>query len=476
MPKNLIFSALILYSYHLILAASSSELFWNETQIHYENCSTYVPAGADAMQPSLLSYNMSDSYLVVELNISTGARCLDGTPYKFYYHQGNTNSSDKNKWMIYFQGASFCGSEGYEVLHSCYERTLTFAGTSNATYWGEAGSTYTYTGASGWSSSMEEYNPLFADYNKILMTSCDGTNFLGSLEEPLYYNGTALYFRGMNNTLSAFAYFDNLTDAEEIVIGGASSGGTSALIWSLYLQDFFPKSAKVWTLSDAGLFVDAYSENNTCYLYRFFMQQLASVLRMGSQPTKEVLKNCKYSNANETIWKCLIPEYFFEEINIPVFIINSQNDYKQVTFVGGVGCIALGGPAYCNETERIKIEKVREKFLYVAMQMKTRKPNWGFWLRTCFEHTYHYTWAWYGHEMDVFSAELQRAGNARDAVYEWYFNMRAETSGRAPSYIDLVDWLHNPLCKYGDNQYDEAEETTTPNGYIISNVFYNSNY
>lgn len=463
-----------LYSLLILVACDYS---WNETMVEFEDCNSTVPSGSNNPQPAIVYYIFNDNYTTIELNVSTGARCLDGTPYKFYFSRGQGEGI--NKWIFYFQGASFCGGDGVELLESCYNRISTEYGTSNSSYWGENNTNITSYGAFGWFSSMEEYNPFFYSYNKVELISCDGSNFISSIEEPLYYNGTALYFRGMNNTLSTFEWLNEvygLYDADEIIIGGGSSGSTAAWIWSSYLREFFSEDIDMFLISDAGLFVDSYSQYNHCYLYRFFMQVQTSALRMGSTPTLAIFKNCKYSNSNNTLWKCMMPEYIYESINMPVFVINSQNDFKQLTSLSSLDCINQGGLTYCNETDREIITQVREKFLNVTLQMKKDKPHWGFWLRTCFEHTYHFTWAWYGHEMDVFSAELLRAANARDALYEWY-NNKQRYPNKAPSYIDLLDWLHNPLCRYGANQYDEGDETPLPNGYVQSDVLYgNGNY
>ena len=81
------------------------------------------------------------------------------------------------------------------------------------------------------------------------------------------------------------------------------------------------------------------------------------------------------------------------------------------------------------------------------LQIKLDKPQWGFFLRTCFEHTYSTTWAWYGGSMNSFNAEEGKEGGLRQALYEWYNDgMIKEHS--LTSYIDLLDWLHNPKCRY----------------------------
>ena len=140
-------------------------------------------------------------------------------------------------------------------------------------------------------------------------------------------------------------------------------------------------------------------------------------------------------------------EYYYDMIEIPVFIIQSQNDYKQLTTLNGVSCIDEG-LITCDAEQYKLITRNREHILRNVLKIKKRFPKWGFWLRTCFEHTYHYTWGWYGQSMNVFSAETLNNSNVKDALYNWYDNLDRDDYV-APSYIDLIDWKHNPACIYG---------------------------
>ena len=436
----------------LFFLLASPLLAWNLT---FEDCDTTVPEGTNDPQPAIVMYTFKENFTTIELPASTGARCLDGTNYKFYFTEGS--GSGKNKWMFYWQGAAFCGADGTEPLASCYSRASTQYGSGDSSYWGDNETVTMVPAAMGWFSSMQEYNPKFYNWNKVEIISCDGANHQGSIDEPYLYNGTYLYFRGMNNTLATMEFLKgsyNLFNATEIIFGGGSSGGTASYIWASYLQDYFPKGIRLTGLPDAGLFVDTYSDNNHCHLYRFFMKSLSAAINLTSGAASTLYRRCQYRETDE-FWKCLMVEYIYDTIDIPMFIINSQNDFKQLTNLMSIGCINDGGLQYCNQTERRMITKVREKFLAVALKIKAAKPHWGFWLRTCFEHTYHFTWGWYGHEMDVFSAELGTASNIKDALYNWYDNVEQEEP--AGSFIDVIDWLHNPLCHYGANQYDEAD-------------------
>ena len=419
-------------------------------QSNIENCSL---TGYTYQQPVLVLNNFSEVYTVIELGSETGARCLDGTNYKFYFTPGK--GEGHSKFMFYWAGSAFCGADALEPTESCYERISTDYGTSNSSIWGENGTEVSSSLGMGWFSSMEDYNPLYWNWNKVQMLSCDGLMHMGSLDEPIYYKDTNMYLRGFNNTMATIEHLKeqfHLFNATEIILGGASSGATGSLIWTSFLQDYFPKSIRLSGISDGGAFVHTYSESNKCYMYRFFMKGLSTTFNFSTTKSSILYRRCKYRDTTE-FWKCLMIEYIYDTIDVPIFIINSQNDIKQILGLNGLYCMIEGDPTNCNYGERKQITKIREKFLKVMLKIKIQKPNWGFWLRTCFEHVYHVNWGWYGHEFDVFSAEAGNSTNAQTALYGWYVNDNAK--GKALDYIDLLDWQHNPFCHYGDSQYDE---------------------
>lgn len=237
-----------------------------------------------------------------------------------------------------------------------------------------------------------------------------------------------------------------LDNATEIMLTGGSSGASAALQYSYYLSDYFPSQIKLLAISDAGFFVDTYNYIFKCNLYRYAVKTLIKTLSLSSLP---MYSNCKFTN--EDFWKCFMIEYFYKSITIPVFFLQSQDDYQQLIALNGVYCIDLG-LQNCTSDQLIAMVQNREHLLKKVFEIRQYHPNWGFWMRTCFEHTYHQTWGWYGQSMNVFSADSLRESNARDALYEWYDNLEGEKKPW-PAYIDLVDWKHNPLCRYGTYVY-----------------------
>ena len=404
-----------------------------------ENCSLDDVVFSESQPSHLVNFDFEETYTSIELDTSTGAKALDGSNYKFYITPGK--DSDKDKFFIYWQGGAFCGSDGEPILQSCYDKLSTMYGTSSDEYWAANGTQFTETNPWGAMSSMEDYNPLFWKWNKVRLLPLDGANYQGSLEEPLVYNETNLWFRGFNNTMATLEYLKNkysLFNASEIILSGGSAGAMAAMIWSNYLKNYFPKNIKISLMIDGGLFLDIYNDVSHCYLFRFVLQNLVKTLSLNNS---ELYNSCSYAQ-NET-WKCLLIQYIYENVDYPAFFSNSQTDVFELTNWAGLDCLLEGGPTYCDSADRSKITKVREKMLKLTLKMKKKKPTWGFWIRSCFEHSLQFCWAWYGHSMDVFNVESDNSDNLQNALYQWYLNKDANNS-----YLDLVDWLHNPKCVY----------------------------
>lgn len=387
----------------------------------------------------MVPLDLQETYQVIELSNITGARCLDGTPYKFYFTRGK--GSGLNKFMFFFRGAGYCGADGDTFLSSCYSRISTEFGSSST--WGPNGTNMTLTESIGYFSSNESHNPKFWNWNKININYCDGSNNQGYLEEPVEYNGTLLWFRGYNNTLAVFDYVKthfNLFDAKEIVMAGSSSGAVSAMMYVQYVQTYLPnKQIKLSVLSDGGLFMDAYNELASCYLYRYNMQVLANFTQ---SKTLELFKTCEFYNSSE-VWKCLTPQYFYKKIENPVFLANAIYDCDEMATTYGIPCVVYGADT-CDLAEKTRIVSLQEKVYEVVLEIRKNKQFWGFFTRSCFEHMYYNTWAWYGETMNVFNAETLESRSFRYAYYEWY--ERIEQNFSKSSYIDLEDGFHNPFC------------------------------
>ena len=418
----------------LIIQASSSS--------KVENC-TILPPNEIVQFPNEVICKKNETYTIIEADSNlTGAKCQDGSPYKFLVHKGS--GSGAKKFQFYFRGAAYCGVNGNDILYECYTRSLTFLGSSSG--YGANGTEYQMNFSAGYVSMDKEVNPKFYNWNIFYIIYCDGMMGQGSLEDPILYNGTIpIWFRGFNNTLAVFEYARKnmgLFEAEEVLLTGGSSGGITSMIWSSFLQDYFPKHLKVFGLSDAGMFLDEYSSADRCRVFKYHMQNIAYLIKAN---TSELYRRCKYSYSIEEVWRCMVPQYIYDAIDYPFFLANSQEDTQQLTSFYGIFCLVYGGPQNCTEEELNTITWFREKMMNVILKIKQDKPSWGFWIRDCFEHAYQFTWAWYGATMQVFNAELGISLNLQDSFIYWYNDGEIKEDNHN-SFIDLLDWKHNTYC------------------------------
>ena len=408
--------------------------------------------------------NNFETYQVIELDsATTGAKCLDGTNYKFYYTPGS--GSGIKKFMFFWVGGAFCGIDGYDTLESCYIRSKTEVGSSKT--WGDNNTLIMINNDLGYFSSNQSVNPLFFNWNKIMINYCDGSNHQGYSEEPYQFKGNNIWFRGYNNTFSTFEYIRinyGLFDASEIIVSGASAGGQVTYIWSSYLQDYFPEKIKFMAIADAGLFLDVYNNISHCNLYRYLNQKIANLTNSNQL---DLFRKCEYQSE---IWKCLLPEYILSSIDIPMFIINSQIDIQAMLTQFGMPCVNT--PNNCTINEKAQIEAFRITFLNHINSLINSKKNWGFWLRTCFNHVFLDTEAWYSETYNVYSAQMDNWYSLRYAMSYWYNNGDLRETDQS-TFMDTLDWERNPYCQKQKN-VDEIEniEETVDLEDSLDNFFY----
>ena len=402
-------------------------------QITFETCKSQ-PEIPMNFGPPEVPYPFLENYTVIELDASTGARCLDGSKYKFYFTKGS--GSGLKKFFINWEGGGFCGVDGNDFLDSCLQRSNMFLGSSIS--WGSNGSIVNSTMGAGYFSSMQEYNPNFWNWNKIYIRYCDGSNHQGYVKDPIDHNGTKLWFRGFNNTFGVLQYARQnlgLFDAEEIIISGGSAGGQATYVWAPFLQDFFPKRIRLMGIADAGLFLDVYNPLAQCNLNRNLNKKVAYYT---NSQNLELFEKCPFRKTE--IWKCLMTQYNLDRIQVPFFVVNSQNDLEALKTQAGAPCVGVD-PKNCSAVEKGVITNYHAKILQLTLQLKNQKRFWGFWLRSCFEHVMQQSWAWYGHQHDVENA-LNQTKNLQSAVNDWY--KKGNIQGNF--WSDAKIWSENPRC------------------------------
>lgn len=150
--------------------------------------SLFLILGTVAAIPNLFESVLLDSYVA-----STGARCLDGSPQRYWLQKG----SEKSRWAIHFMGGGWC-----ESMPDCAARAYSwtcYIGSSDPKCfsrakgdmppWENYSSTMDATDipsvlGARWGGGMlindPARNPVTADWNKVELSYCSGDGWVGN--------------------------------------------------------------------------------------------------------------------------------------------------------------------------------------------------------------------------------------------------------------------------------------------------------
>lgn len=116
------------------------------------------------------------------------------------------------------------------------------------------------------------------------MKYCDGTGHQGYKKDPIDYKGTKLYFRGHNSTIGKLNSIDKslglFSVATDIIVTGQSAGGLATFLWSNYIASRAPKTAKVWSLPDSGIFLNSMNFQTKTPTYKL---QFLNFMRLSNE-------------------------------------------------------------------------------------------------------------------------------------------------------------------------------------------------
>lgn len=373
-------------------------------------------------------------YTIMELDESTGARCLDGTNYKFFYSQGSGSGADK--FILFWEGGAFCGTDGLEFFASCLQRSSFTLGSSKTYTTGEEKN---FDFPLGFLSNSQDDNPDFWNWNKIYIAYCDGSNHQGYLEEPVEVDGQKLWFRGYNNTKAVLKYAQEnlgLFESTKIILSGSSAGAQAFYMWANYLQNYFPENIQLYGIADSGLFLNRYNQETKCYYFKYLNQKLS---HNTNSINIDLFKTCRYANRRD-IYKCMFPENIIDSITFPVFVINSQYDQQALNTQIGVCCAVELNT--CTSADKNIIESFRREVLKI-IKRETVKKKWGFFIRSCNEHVLSTGKAWYTQTKNVYSEKLNTTMNLRDALSYWFNDGEIKENA---IFVDPMEWNENPNC------------------------------
>ncbi|CAA0831889.1 Pectin acetylesterase 11 [Striga hermonthica] len=174
--------------------------------------------------------------------VSKGAVCLNGGPPGYYLLEGS--GSGVNNWMIYLEGGAWCPKPS-----ECLERSK-----------GWLGDVYSRPQRAyfeGMLDNNKTYNPDFYNWNKVNVVYCDGSSFLGDVEEVdpqtnVTYRGSRVFDAVVDDLLAK-----GLNNAENVILSGSSAGALATILHCDTFSDRLPNVKRVKCLADSGFFLHA---------------------------------------------------------------------------------------------------------------------------------------------------------------------------------------------------------------------------
>ncbi|KAL2517361.1 Pectin acetylesterase 8 [Abeliophyllum distichum] len=219
------------------------------------------------------------SITFVEAAVLKGAVCLDGSPPAYYFDKGFGGGI--SNWLIYFEGGGWCRN-----VTECYKRVQD----SNL------GSSVNKTKIiyfQGMLSKTQTNNPDFFSWNKVYVGYCDGSSFTGDVEA-----------------------------VDPAILTGTSAGGLATILHCDAFRAMVPNAKRVKCISDAGYFIHAKHLPGL----KKREDRFAEVVSLHG--SDKFLPSSCTSKRNPGL--CLFPEYLVNDIQTPLFLVNSLFDQWQI--------------------------------------------------------------------------------------------------------------------------------------------------
>jgi hypothetical protein len=295
--------------------------------------------------------NLATTVLLTDYVNKTGARCLDGSPQRYWLQKSATGSS---KWAIHLMGGGWC-----ESISDCAARAYSwhcYIGSSDPRCfsrqqgdmppWENYSATMDFTdipsilGArwgGGFMINDPARNTIGADWNRVEISYCSGDGHVGSSDNVTYvtFNGTSnlpLYFRGGRNVAAAFDHLiltQGLGSADEVLLSGDSAGGLACYSHADSLRALLPQ-ARVLAAPDSGFFY-AYD------LYPSWPRALVQFVAANGNATAFLNQACVAAQlaAGHDPLECILPEVAAPFISTPLFVMNSKYDPALFQIIAG---------------------------------------------------------------------------------------------------------------------------------------------
>ncbi|GER30538.1 pectinacetylesterase family protein [Striga asiatica] len=335
---------------------------------------------------------------ILESATAIGAVCLDGSPPSYAMDQGSGSGS--SSWVIFIEGGGWCS-----VIADCVTRAGTFQGSSLYR------NKFRFTGILDVNS---EVNPDFYNWNRVALLYCDGSSFFGDVEyvdpqNKLYFRGSRI-FKAIIQELVA----KGMNFADNIIFSGGSAGGLATILNCDTLRFLAPDAKKIKCVSDSGFFLQAPNLPGATQRETYF----GHIVQL----------------------HCLFPENIVEDIQTPLFLIESSFDAFQVEsqytpYVGGgrtewYDCVNVS-LSLCNSTQLEKLQEFHTTFIQ-TLQNLVYSHSRGMFVHNCYRHG-----QILANDGWKFSDTLENKTIA-DAMRDWYFD-----DADAFVYIDTTNSPRN---------------------------------
>jgi len=232
------------------------------------------------------------------------AKCLDGSPARYYLSQSAERPS--SRVFVFFEGGGFCQS-----LSDCQARAMTRLGSTLQ-------DPPTMTLDRLYFTRSLAASPLLGSFTFAFVRYCDGGYFSGERTLPVTHNGTRLHFNGLWIVHAVFNAL-RLGQANEVVIGGCSAGGIHVLAHLDSLRSMLPSSVSVVGFADSGFYIDV----------PFFTKLKRFVVSPNGQNATQLLNRACVAAFPGAMEKCLIAQRAVPFVQTPTFVWQSRYDMDQ---------------------------------------------------------------------------------------------------------------------------------------------------
>lgn len=334
------------------------------------------------------------------------AKCLDGSPGRYYWRAAASNASSQ-KFLIFFEGGGFCTD-----IHDCLDRSQGYLGsTVNDTHHMPLHDPYFDLNATR--------NPLLSSFNHVYVRYCDGAYYSGDRQEPVVVGaaGHRIYFQGRAITealIDDLSVHHGLSKASEVVIAGCSAGAIRIFAHIDALSKMVKEknsNVRVTALADSGFYLD---------LPIFTPLKHYVVDPKGQNATALLSPECLETQPPSQLEKCLIASVVGKDIKTPIFAWQSEFDRDQRGCEMTKACAA--DPACINQYGRNLSGAVEQWVSATAPQ------NAAF-IDSCNRHCWPF-------KMPLEISANDTSTNPLQAFAQWY---RVDTSARR----DL--WMQNKV-------------------------------